>query len=408
MVRKLPFDGYELSLLALGRMLATGSFHTVLLKSDGSAVGCGYNFHLWNIPALDGGLSYTQVSAGASHTVLLRSDGSAVAYGDQGLTAGEMPTLHRGLTYTQVAAGGWHTVLLRSDGTAVACCHRIGVQYSLPTLPVGLTYTYVAAGVISTVLLRSDGAVLVHDSRSAGHVLVPSDRRPTCTRAAAGDLHIILLRKDGTVAALGFTSLPYGCDHRIRDGQCDIPALEGRLNYTQVAAGAHHTVLLRSDGAAVACGDNSAGQCDIPALGAGLSYTDVFAGRKHTVLLRSDGTAVACGDNGSRQCDLPSLDGGLSFGLPTLVLQASFDGASVVFKSCGGGELFQLTAAVTDSLADMRVVLAARMGPLCTRIDAIFPGGEVLSKLLREEPLAVLGLLWTPLPEPRRTRRRRT
>eukprot|EP00959_Pyramimonas_sp_CCMP1952_P239032 4995528-Pyramimonas_sp.AAC.1 len=75
-----------------------------------------------------------------------------------------------------------------------------------------------------------------------------------------------------------------------------------------VAAGAAHTVLLRSDGTALACGHNDVGQCDVPALGGGgLTYTQAAAGYAHTVLLRSDGTAVACGRNAFGQCDVPAL-----------------------------------------------------------------------------------------------------
>ena len=42
--------------------------------------------------------------------------------------------------------------------------------------------------------------------------------------------------------------------------------------YTQVVAGFFHTVLLRSDGVAVACGENAEGQCDIPAPIVGAAY----------------------------------------------------------------------------------------------------------------------------------------
>ena len=51
------------------------------------------------------------------------------------------------------------------------------------------------------------------------------------------------------------------------------------------------------------------------------------AGDAHTVLLRSDGPAVACGSNFDGQCDLPALDGGRTYVsrvLPKLVLQALF------------------------------------------------------------------------------------
>ena len=71
-----------------------------------------------------------------------------------------------------------------------------------------------------------------------------------------------------------------------------------------------HTVLLRSDGVAVACGRNSQGQCNIPPLDEGLSYSHVSAGYDHTVLLRSDGRAVCCGQNDFGQCDIPPLQPG--------------------------------------------------------------------------------------------------
>ena len=69
------------------------------------------------------------------------------------------------------------------------------------------------------------------------------------------------------------------------------------MTYTQVAAGESHTVLLRSNGTAVACGDNEEGQCSIPALDGHMTYTQTIAGYGYTVLLRSDGTVMACGGN---------------------------------------------------------------------------------------------------------------
>src|SRR5262245_64492782 len=48
-------------------------------------------------------------------------------------------------------------------------------------------------------------------------------------------------------------------------------------SFVQVAAGAHHTVALRSDGNVVAWGNNNSGQCNVPALPPGLSYVEVAA-----------------------------------------------------------------------------------------------------------------------------------
>ena len=119
---------------------------------------------------------------------------------------------------------------------------------------------------------------------------------------SAGELHTVLLRSDGHAVACGQNS----------DGRCSIPPLDAGLSYSQVSAGVNHTVLLRSDGEAVACGDNFQGQCSIPPLDEGLSYSQVSAGGHHTVLLRSDGQAVACGHLDGR-CSIPPLDEGLLY-----------------------------------------------------------------------------------------------
>ena len=69
------------------------------------------------------------------------------------------------------------------------------------------------------------------------------------------------------------------------------------MTYTQVSAGGYHTVLLRSDGFAAACGHNECKQCNVPPLDEGVTYAQVSAGGCHTALLRSDGCAVAFGQN---------------------------------------------------------------------------------------------------------------
>lgn len=97
-------------------------------------------------------------------------------------------------------------------------------------------------------------------------------------------------------------------------GQCDLPSPGPGAAYRQAEAGEGHTVLLRSDGFAVARGSNRFGQCDLPALrGGGACYVAVAAGGRHTVLLRSDGRAAACGQDASGQCRLPVPEEGVSY-----------------------------------------------------------------------------------------------
>ena len=94
----------------------------MLIQSDGCAVAFGMNTHTQcNIPLLDEGTSYTQVSAGWFHTVFLRSDATVVTCGMNEDGQCNIPPLDVGVSYIQASAGWKHTVLLRSDGIAVAC-----------------------------------------------------------------------------------------------------------------------------------------------------------------------------------------------------------------------------------------------------------------------------------------------
>ena len=63
-----------------------------------------------------------------------------------------------------------------------------------------------------------------------------------------------------------------------------------------MAAGAYHSVGLRSDGTVVATGDNSQNQCDVT------TWTDIVAiaaASYDTIGLKSDGSVVACGMHSS-------------------------------------------------------------------------------------------------------------
>ena len=242
-----------------------------------------------------------------------------------------------------------HTVLLTSDGTAVACGDNEYGQCNMPDLG-DLTYAQVAAGSLFTVLIRSDGTAVACGSNSWGQcggdnkfsncdiidrgfqqqVVFVGSEAPGCSsecrtyvQVTAGAQHTVFLRSDGTALACGENF----------SGQCDIP-VPRNLTYTLAAAGNCHTVLLRSDGTAVAFGCNYHDQSVIPDPG-DLRYSQIAAGESHTVLLRSDGTVVACGHNDYGQCSTPD-PGGLSYtqvaagGVHTVLLRS--DGTAV---ACG-------------------------------------------------------------------------
>lgn len=216
--------------------------------------------------------------------------------------------------YKAVAAGSRSTVLLRDDGRAAACgkCTvKERCEVVIPELMEGFSYTQVAVH-FHAVLLQSDGTAKADDvparERSNGKRDIPALAEGVrYEQVSAGSEHTVLLRSDGAATACGDNS----------SGQCDLPALADGVRYTQVSAGGSHTVLLRSDFGAMACGDNRDGQCDLPALRDGMRYTQVSAGIFHTVLLRNDGAAVACGWKGPCRfrhfdpCDIPELAEGV-------------------------------------------------------------------------------------------------
>ena len=89
--------------------------------------------------------------------------------------------------------------------------------------------------------------------------------------------------------------------------------MENGVVYTHVAAGDCHTVLLKSDGAAVTCGEHNYGESDIPVLPGGVTYVQLASAPSHTVLISSDGTVVAYGDNKCGCCNIPCLTDGVTY-----------------------------------------------------------------------------------------------
>ena len=361
------------------------ALHAVLLQSDGCALACGYNGEgQGDIPPLDAGVSYIQVSAGDAHTVLLCSDGTAVGCGANQSGACNIPPLDSGLSYTHVSAGNQHTVLLRSDGSAISCGDNSSGQCTVPPLDAGLSYTHVSAGALHTVLLRSDGsAVACGDNRSGQCNIPPLDPGLSYTQVSAGNEHTVLLRSDGCAVA---------CGDNIYYGQCNIPPLDPGLSYTQLSAGALTTVLLRSDGSAIACGDNRSGQCNIPPLDPGLSYTQVSGGVGQTLLLRSDGSVVDCGFG----CIIPPrLEADKSFvgnllSSKDLVLQANVfcedDVVSLLCTTLSGDELLRLTAPLSDLAWDIHKRIARELHVNLQNLQVVLPDGQLLAKVCRAKP----------------------
>lgn len=159
-----------------------------------------------------------------------------------------------------------------------------------------------------------------------GQSFYPQDHVPPFTKIAAGANHTVALRSDGTVVAWGDNG----------PGQTTVPS--GLSGVAAIAAGGAHTVALKSDSTVVAWGYNGDDQTMVPS---GLSgVMAIAAGGAHTVALKSDGTVVAWGRNTEGQTTVPSgLSGVMAIATGdyhTVALKS--DGTVVVWGSNGYGQ----------------------------------------------------------------------
>jgi len=223
------------------------------------------------------------IATGKYHLVGLKSDGTLVAVGDNSFGQSSVGFFGYGgpTGVVQIAAGLRNTVGLKCDGTVTATGSNSHGQCDLD----GWTdIIQVAAGDEHIVGLKFDGTVVVKGTCSKGQCDV---RRWTdIVEVVAGDLHTVGLKSDSTVVAVGWNQF----------GQCDVG---NWTDITQVAAGLYHTVGLKSDGSVIAVGESTDGQCDI---GDWTAITQLAADKSRTLGLKNDGTVLMAGAdlNGSK------------------------------------------------------------------------------------------------------------
>ena len=123
----------------------------------------------------------------------------------------------------------------------------------------------------------------------------------------------------------------------------------------------------------------------------------------HTVLLRSDGQAVACGINSDRQCSIPSsksrscryTNDFKTFLVKVRVVQVDFlleDDAGVILKCVGldGQEVLRLNAQKSDRTVDVCSRVARELNTPVRNLRMILPDARLLGTISKANPLATL------------------
>ena len=339
--------------------ISAGTHHSLAVRSDGTVVawgtsavgeiGNGTTNTLVDTPVQVLGLGgagvltgVVAVATGEFHSLALRSDGTVVSWGDDGFGQ-----LGRGLSNSSVstpvqvkgprgigfltdvvaiAAGRSHSLALRSDGTLLAW----GVN------DVGQLGNGVVGGIRTTPTL-----VAGIGSPSLDRVIAIS----------AGAFHTIALRADGTVAAWG-SDLDGQLGNGNLFGNQSTPKVVvnsfgiGTLtNVVAIASGSSFSLGLRGDGSVVAWGVNRSGE-----LGDGSN-----SGRQSPVVVQRAGNltgiaAISAGGTNSMAILVVGPEtnalGGIGVVNPAVIhgLDPATDTTGTVAMSIGNGSKFALLA----------------------------------------------------------------
>jgi alpha-tubulin suppressor-like RCC1 family protein len=234
---------------------------------------------------------------------------------------------------TQIAAGAYHSLFLKSDGSLWAMGDEeygqlgdgVGgspgytTRTNRPEQIVANDVIVIAAGYGHSLFLKGDGSLWAMGDNQGGALgdgtynqttNQPEQIVPANVTAIAGGLnHSLFLKGDGSLWAMGFDY--YG---QLGDGiyarnapnyGTNQPELIVASNVMAIAAGAQHSLFLKSDGSLWAMGWNKYGQLgdgtfndtNLPEMIVAGNVTAIAAGAYHSLFLKSDGSLWAMGGN---------------------------------------------------------------------------------------------------------------
>ena len=292
--------GYSLIVLLLSITILTLSVKAQSIEHRPDPVPGSITF--WGTPSYDldvvpAGDDFIAIATGDFHAIALREDGSLVAWGAGLTNTGVFPEYGQSIVpagdnFIAIAAGDYHSLALRADGLLISWGRN---NYGQTNVPGGNNYIAISCGALHSLALRYDGTIAAWGAGLTntgtyphfGQSIVPPGN--DYLMIAGGATHSMALRENGTLDAWG----------RNNYGQIEVPE---ENDFVSISARNYHNLALRVDGSITAWGRNTSGQCNVPV---GETYHSISAGREHSLAIRSDGTLDAWGINSSGQTDLP-------------------------------------------------------------------------------------------------------
>lgn len=282
--------------------VAAGGYQSLVLGSDGVVYIAGNDQvaggptdgvvrTLTAVPGLPLGVTATAVAAGTYHVVVLGSDGKVYGIGDNGkgqltgMTATldsltVMSGLPGGVTAERIAAGIFETYVVGSDGIAYGTGRNSNSE---------LTGMAGQRDTLTPLAGLPDGVDAVD--------------------VAGGDGHALVIGSDGQAYGAGYNAHGQltGTGGGWKDTLTKLTGLPEGVTAISVDAGVQFSVVLGSDGVAYAAGFNDRGQVTgtgdktdltpLATLPSGVTATAVSAGDNFSLVLGSDGVFYGAGDN---------------------------------------------------------------------------------------------------------------
>lgn len=328
-------------------LIAAGSSHTLVVKSDGTVwawglntsgqLGNGNTTNQKSAVQVSGISNAAAVAGGAAHSLALRSTGAVSAWGlnssgqlgNGSTTSSSTPVSVSGLTNARaVTAGSSHSLALETDGSVVAWGLNSSGQLgngttTNSTTPVAVSnlsrVVSIAAGNAQSLALRVDGTVWAWGGNASGQLgngtttnsstpVQVSNLSGVIAIAAGGDDSYALTRS-GAVWAWGDDAYGQLGNTSVTKKSTTPVLVSLPSNISAIAAGGFHAFALASDGTVWAWGRNNSGQlgdgqscgkqsCTTPVhLNSPTGVIALAGGSLHSLAATAAGSLWVWGDN---------------------------------------------------------------------------------------------------------------